>query len=60
MLKKIIRSQIANVSFTNQINDDDVDMKKIILIEIFETKIFFAVFHFIQTIKMNVDRAQTI
>ena len=60
MSKKIIRSQIANFSSANRINDDDVDMKKIVLIEIFETKIFFIVFHFTQTMKMNVDRAQKI
>ena len=47
MSKKIIRLQIASVSSTNQINNDDVDMKKIVLIEIFKTKISFAVFYFI-------------
>ena len=34
-------------------------MKKIVLIEISKTKIFFAAFHFTQTMKMNIDRAQT-
>ena len=34
-------------------------MKKVVLIEISKTKIFSAAFHFIQTMKMNIDRAQT-
>ena len=34
-------------------------MKKVVLIEISKTKTFFAVFHFIQTMKMNIDCAQT-
>ena len=60
MSKKIIRSQFAINSSANRISDDDVDMKKIVLIEISKTKTFFAVFHFIQTMKMNIDRAQTV
>ena len=59
MLKKIIRSQFAINSSANRIFDDDVDMKKIVLIEISKTRIFSAAFHFIQTMKMNIDRAQT-
>ena len=59
MSKKIIRSQFAINSSANRISDDDVDMKKVVLIEISKTKIFSAVFHFIQTMKMNIDRAQT-
>ena len=59
MSKKIIRSQFAINSSANRISDDDVDMKKIVLIEISKTKTSSAVFHFIQTMKMNIDRAQT-
>ena len=59
MSKKIIRSQFANNSSADRISDDDVDMKKVVLIEISKTKISSAVFHFIQTMKMNIDRAQT-
>ena len=60
MSKKIIRSQFAINSSANRISDDDVDMKKVVLIEISKTKTFFAALHFIQTMKMNIDRAQTI
>ena len=60
MSKKIIQSQFAINSSANRIFDDDVDMKKVVLIEILKTKIFFTVFHFIQTMKMNIDRAQTV
>ena len=59
MSKKIIRSQFAINSSANRISDDDVDMKKIVLIEISKTRIFSAVFHFTQTMKMNIDRVQT-
>ena len=59
MLKKIIRSQFAINSSANRISDDNVDMKKAVLIKISKTKIFSAVFHFIQTMKMNINRAQT-
>ena len=59
-MKKIIRSQFAINSSANRISDDDVDMKKIVLIEISKTRIFSAAFHFIQTMKMNIDRAQTV
>ena len=60
MSKKIIRSQFAVNSSANRIFDDDIDMKKIVLIEISKTKISSAAFHFIQTMKMNIDRAQTV
>ena len=60
MLKKIIRSQFAINSSANRIFNDNIDMKKIVLIEISKMKIFSAVFHFIQTMKMNIDRAQTV
>ena len=59
MSKKIIRSQFAINSFADRISDNDVNIKKIVLIEISKTKIFFTAFHFIQTMKMNIDRAQT-
>ena len=59
MSKKITRSQFAINSSANRISDDDVNMKKIVLIEISKTRIFSAVFHFTQTMKMNIDRAQT-
>ena len=59
MSKKIIWSQFAINSSANRIIDDNVNMKKIVLIEISKTKIFSAVFHFIQTMKMNINRAQT-
>ena len=35
-------------------------MKKSVIIEIFETKISFINFQFIQTVEMNIDRAQTV
>ena len=60
MLKKIIRSQFAINSSANRISDDNFDMKKIVLIEISKTKIFSAAFHFTQTMKMNIDRAQAV
>ena len=59
MSKKIIRSQFAINSSADRISDDDIDMKKIVLIEISKTRTSSVVFHFIQTMKMNIDRAQT-
>ena len=43
----------------DRISDDDVNMKKIVLVEISKTRISSAAFHFTQTMKMNIDRAQT-
>ena len=60
MSKKITQSQFAINSSADRISDDNVNMKKFVLIEISKTRTFSAVFHFIQTMKMNIDRAQTV